>query len=284
MEIIVGKTAGFCYGVKRAVDNTINETKENDIVYCLGELVHNEQVVDELEKKGVRFIDDIKELPDSNKKIIIRAHGVSNEVYEYAKSNGIKLIDLTCPNVLKVHEIAKDYAAKGYYIFLAGKKEHPENIGTVSYCKNYSVIEQPENTEKALEEFEKSGIKKLLLISQTTYNIEKFYLIREKISYNLKKDVIFEIENTICSATEIRQKETEKLSKEVDCMIIVGGNNSSNTRKLYDIASKNCKNSFLVQDHIEKSDVAGFNRIGIMAGASTPMESVNKIIDIIKGE
>lgn len=283
MEIIIGKTAGFCYGVKRAVEQAKKEVKEQKTTYCLGELVHNTQVIEELEECGVKFIDDIKEVNDKeNRKLIIRAHGVSKDIYEYVEKFNIKIIDLTCPNVLEVHNKAKRFTEKGYFIFITGKKDHPENLGTISYCDNYVIIEEPEETEKAIEIFEKSGIKKLLLISQTTYDMEKFYLIREKISYKIDKNVELKIENTICHTTQIRQDETQKISKRVECMIIVGGKNSSNTKKIYEIAQKNCKNVLWVENKIDIELIKNYKSIGIMAGASTPRESIEKVLLQIK--
>lgn len=279
MEIIVGKTAGFCYGVKRAVNEASEVIKKDSEIYCLGELVHNRNVNENLETAGLKYIDNIRQ---AKGKTIIRAHGVSKEVYDYAKNNNIDLLDLTCTNVIRVHKIAEKYSNNGYYIFLTGKKDHPENIGTISYCKNYSIIEEDDDIYIALKNLKKANIKKLLLISQTTYDLEKFYIIREKISYNLEKDIHFEIENTICSTTEIRQKETAEMSKNVECMIIVGGKNSSNTKKLYEIALKNCTNVIWVEDDINAKKIGKYNRIGIMAGASTPEESINKIINKIK--
>ena len=279
MELIIANNAGFCYGVTRAVNATLEEAKKENNVYCLGELVHNKQVNNNLKGAGITIIDDISR---SKGKTIIRAHGVPKRVYEYAKNNKIDLVDCTCPNVLKVHEIVKKFNDEGYYIFLTGKKDHPENIGTVSYCDNYSIIEDKNDVDAALVSFNKSDIRKLLLISQTTYSVEKFYLIREMISYKIKKDVKFDIENTICPTTEMRQKEAEEISKKVDCIIIVGGKNSSNTHKLYDIALKNCKNVFWVEDNIDKKDVENFKKIGIIAGASTPKESINRIVKLIK--
>lgn len=281
MKIVLGKTAGFCYGVKRAVEQALKEAQDKkEDIYCLGELVHNDQVKKKLESSGVKFIEDIKEVKSvKNSEVIIRAHGVTKEVYKYAEDHNIKLIDLTCPNVLKVHKIAKEASNNGYFIFITGKKDHPENIGTISYCDNYAIIEEPSDTEIALKELKKSGLNKLLLISQTTYSIEKFYLIREKISYLLDKSVKFDIENTICPTTETRQKEAEEMSKKVDCMIIIGGKNSSNTRKLYEISSKNCKNVFFVEDEIDIEKIKQYAKIGIMAGASTPKESIEKIIN-----
>ena len=181
MEIIVGKTAGFCYGVKRAIDGVKEESKNNKL-FCIGEIVHNRQVIEDLQNKGVNFVEDISKVHDAKSKVAIRAHGVKKEVYEIANKNKIDIIDYTCPNVLRIHEIAKEYAEKGFYIILCGKKEHPENIGTISYCgKNYSVIQDEKELKEALKRFEKTNIKKLLVISQTTFSLKKFTLIEQAI-------------------------------------------------------------------------------------------------------
>jgi len=279
MEIIVGETAGFCYGVKRAVDGAKEELqKTEEKIYCLGEMVHNKQVVKDLEEKGLIVIDDIME---AKGKTLIRAHGVKKEIYDIAKKRGIELKDYTCPNVLKIHKIAEEYAKNGYYIFLCGSKKHPENIGTLSYCgKNFYVIEKEEDSLKALDKLEKSGIHKLLLISQTTYSLEKFYIVEEILRNELPENIELVVKNTICRATEVRQKETEELSKKVDYMIIIGGANSSNTKKLYEIAKKNCKDCVCVEtaDQLTIETVKNYHKIGIMAGASTPQESIEKVV------
>lgn len=282
MEILVGKTAGFCYGVKRAVDGAKSEIKETkDHIYCLGEIVHNKQVVESLEKDGIIFIEDINE---SKGKTIIRAHGVPKEIYKEAEKRNIELKDYTCPNVLRIHKIAEEYSKKGYYIFLCGSKKHPENIGTISYCKENSyIIEKEDNTLKAIEHLEKTGIKKLLVISQTTYSLEKFYIIEEIIRNELPKNIELVIENTICKATELRQKETEEISKKVDSMIIIGGKNSSNTKKLYEISTKNCKNTICIEtkEELQKSKFMNTKKIGIMAGASTPQKSIDEVVKFL---
>ncbi len=282
MEIIVGKTAGFCYGVKRAVDGAKEALKQNKILYGLGEIVHNQEVIKELEELGMQFIENIGE---ANGKTIIRAHGIPKQVYEEARQSQIELIDYTCPKVLKVHQIAEEYANKGYYIFLLGNKKHPENIGTLSYCgENKFVIEKEDDTIKALEALEKSQIKKLLVISQTTYNLEKFYIIEEMIKNELPSNVELVIKNTICQATEIRQKETEEMAKKVDCMIVIGGKNSSNTKKLNEIAKQYCETVLLIENEteLELDKIKPDDKVGIMAGASTPKKSVEGVIERLK--
>ncbi len=282
MELIVGKTAGFCYGVKRAVEGAkkILETEKN--IYGLGEIVNNKEVIKELEQLGMKFANNINEVKN---KVIIRAHGVSKEIYKLAKGKRIELIDYTCPKVIKIHGIVKEYANQEYYIFLLGAKEHPENIGTISYCKQHiAIIEQEEDVNKALENLKASKIKKVLLISQTTYSLEKFSIIEEMIKNKLPKNVELVVKNTICQATEIRQKETEKIAKKANAMIIIGGKNSSNTKKLYEIAKQHCQMVLWVENEteLELDKIKPTDKVGIMAGASTPKESITKVIEEIK--
>lgn len=285
-KIVIGKTAGFCYGVKRAVEGAENEVKNSEEqIYCLGEIVHNKQVVEELKNQGITFIEDIN---DSKGTTIIRAHGVPKEIYEEAQQKDIELKDYTCPNVLKIHKIAEEYAKKGYFIFLCGSKKHPENLGTISHCpQNSYIIEKEDDTFKALERLEKSGIKKLLVISQTTYSLEKFYIIKETIENELPRDIELVIKNTICATTEQRQIETKEISKKVDMMIIIGGKNSSNTKKLYEVALENCKQTICIETYKELENIQGdikkAKKIGIMAGASTPQSSIEDVIkELIK--
>lgn len=278
MDLIVGKTAGFCYGVKRAVDGAKEELKKEKTIFGLGEIVHNQDVVKKLETKGMHFIEDVKE---ANGKVVIRAHGIPKEIYKQAKEKQIELIDYTCPKVLKIHKIAEEYANKGYYIFLLGNEKHPENIGTISYCgENKFVIEKEDDIIKALEALKNSEIEKLLLISQTTYSLEKFYIIEDKIKKELPKNIELVVKNTICQATEIRQKETEQIAKKVNSMIVIGGKNSSNTKKLYEIAKKYCDTVWFIENEteLEFEKIKQDDKIGIMAGASTPKESIEKVI------
>ena len=280
-KIEIGQPAGFCYGVKRAVEGAEKEIKNSETpVYCLGEIVHNKQVVEDLKNKGIIFVEGIN---DVNGTAIIRAHGVQKEIYEEAQQKNIELKDYTCPNVLRIHKIAEEYAKKGYFIFLCGSKKHPENIGTISHCtENSYIIEKENDTFKALEKLEKSGIKKLLVISQTTYSLEKFYIIREIIKNELPRNIELVIKNTICATTEQRQIETKELSKKVDMMIIIGGKNSSNTKKLYEIALENCPKAVCIENFEElenmQNEIKNVNKIGIMAGASTPQKSIKEAV------
>lgn len=276
MEIIVGKTAGFCYGVKRAVDESLNLASEK--VYCLGDIVNNKNVVNDLTNKGIIFINDIDE---SKGKTIIRAHGVSKEVYKKAQDKGIELVDLTCPSVLKIHKIVDEYDSKNYYILITGKNEHPEVIGIKSHATRYSIIYNLEDINEALKNINSND--KVLLISQTTYNSSKFDEI-EKILRNKINNL--EVKKTICPSTDTRQKETASIAKEVDLMIIIGDKNSSNTNKLYDVASIYCNNVIFVMDSndLDVNILKGINKVGVMAGASTPLSDINSLVDKIKKE
>ena len=197
MEIVIGKTAGFCFGVENAVKKTSKLLDENNSMFCLGELVHNKQVTKELENKGLNIVEDIEQ---ANKNIIIRAHGAEKQTYINAKNIGLNVIDLTCPKVLKIHQIAEEYINKGYYIFLIGNKKHPEIIGTISYCGNNSyIIENEEDIKKALQDLYSSNIKKVVVLSQTTFSIDKFNKMIRVINEELKnKNIELEIKRTIC--------------------------------------------------------------------------------------
>lgn len=284
MEYIVGKTAGFCYGVKNAVEKSEKALENEKPIYCLGEIVHNKNVVKDLENKGIIFIDDLKQNLEK-RKTIIRAHGIAKEVYTQADKMGIDLIDLTCPKVLKIHKIVSEYNEKEYYIFLVGSKKHPEIIGTASFCgDDVSIIENIDDINISIDNFKKSNRKKLAIVVQTTFSLQKFTEITESIKKKFKNFENIEVVNTICNATKIRQEETEDLSKKVDCMIIVGGKNSSNTKKLYEISKKNCNNTICVEEvnEIDKGVLKQGNIVGIMAGASTPQCSINSVIELVK--
>ena len=281
MEIIVGKTAGFCYGVKKAVDGAMQEIEKEKVIYCLGELIHNKQIIEKLRKKGIKFIETIEQTKGTT---IIRSHGEPKETYQKAEKLGITLKDFTCPNVLKIHKIVEKYKNNGYYICLCGSPTHSENIGTISYSGTQSmIIENEEEIPKLIEKIKTSKIKKVLLISQTTYSLKTFLKIEKILKETLPIDIELVTKNTICKATEYRQKETEKIAQQVNYMIIIGGKNSSNTKKLYEISKQKCE-AILIEtsEEINIEKLSKYNKIGIMAGASTPKESIEKAIEKLK--
>ena len=278
MKLIVGKLAGFCGGVINSVSKTDKILNEGIKTYCLGELVHNKQVVDKLKNKGLIVEDSLANVEDGSR-VIIRAHGVPKDVYDLAKKKNLELYDLTCPNVLRIHEKAVKYKEDGYFIVLIAQKDHPEAIGTISFCGDDSIIlENEDGIEKVIELFRCSSRDKIAIISQTTYSMAKFEALSKEIEMLLMNNEIV-IDNTICSATELRQKETSKLAADVDAMIIIGGKNSSNTKKLYELAKGKCENTFIIETVSDLNvDLSNYETIGVMAGASTPKDSIDELI------
>lgn len=280
MEITLAKTAGFCFGVKRAVD-TVYQTveknqKEQKPVYTYGPIIHNEEVVADLEKKGVRVIHSIDELEKiTNGSIVIRSHGVEKKVYDTIEEQRLELVDATCPFVLKIHSIVREESEKGNRILIIGNSEHPEVEGIKGWCKNVPYIVE---TQEDIERLNLNPGEKLTIVSQTTFNSKKFQELVEIIS---KKGYDISACNTICNATEARQKETAQIAKEADAMIVIGGKNSSNTQKLYNISKTECANTYYIQTLVDL-DLTAFesvSRVGITAGASTPNNIIKEVHD-----
>lgn len=281
MEIIIGKNSGFCFGVNNAVEKTKKKLKElanEKQVYCLGEIVHNQQVTKELENMGLIVKDDINDIPN-NSICIVRAHGVPPKVYEEAINKKIELIDLTCPKVKLVHKLAEEYKNKNYFVIIIAKKSHPETIGTKGFAGHNSiVVENNDDINLVKQKIKQTGINNIIILSQTTFSVEKFNNLSNMIKERLE-DVNLEIKSCICNSTDIRQNEVIELSRKVDLMIIVGGKNSSNTEKLFEIANKEAPKSIWIQtkDDINTDYIKQFNKIGIISGASTPNEIVREI-------
>lgn len=270
MEIILAKTAGFCFGVKRAVDMVYdNAFKEN--VYTYGPIIHNDQVVEDLKKKGVVMLSDkeaVKNAPAGT--VIIRAHGILQEDYDYIRACGHQIVDATCPFVLKIHKIVKEAAADNKFVVIIGDKNHPEVQGIKSCAgEDCVVLNSMEETERFIKEYDFEQ-KELVIVSQTTFNYNKFQdiveIFRKKVYH--KSNVL----NTICNATEERQKEAADIASQVDAMLVIGGHNSSNTQKLFEICSGICKNTYFIEtaDDMDYSLLSGASKVGITAGASTP--------------
>ena len=277
MEIIVGKTAGFCGGVKLSIDKTMDLLKEKGNYYCLGELVHNNEVIKELESKGLKIINSLDEVEEDST-VIVRAHGIAKEVYEEAERRNITLIDLTCPKVLRIHDLVKE---DNNFIILLGKEDHPEIIGTISFCKDGLVVDSREDLNKALDYIKHNNIKEISIYTQTTYSLDKYNDLIEYLKEKTK-DIKLNINNNICDATRTRQNETRELASKVDLMIIIGGKNSSNTKKLYEISSS-ITNTYIIETVKDLKDKnLDYNKIGIMAGASTPKSSIDDCIKYLK--
>ena len=240
-EVILAKSAGFCFGVKRAVDTVYEQTGKKN-VYTFGPIIHNEEVVKDLEKKGVFVINTMEELDDITEgTVIIRSHGVSSAVYEALQKKGVEIVDATCPFVLKIHNIVKQESANGKQIVIIGNEKHPEVEGIMGWSK--TQVHVVDTAEKA-QNLQLDPQREVCIVSQTTFNYNKFKELVEIIS---EKGYNIIIRNTICNATEERQTEAREIAKRVDAMIVVGGSSSSNTRKLYEICKNECKDTYYIQ-------------------------------------
>ena len=272
-EVILAKSAGFCFGVQRAMDTVYAETG-NKNVYTYGPIIHNTEVVNELESKGVKAVNDISEIPEPEEStVIIRSHGVSKAVYESIKNSGAKIVDATCPFVLKIHKIVKDASAEGDQIVIIGNEKHPEVEGIMGWSKTpVHVVDTVEKAEKL--KLDKS--KNVRVVSQTTFNYKKFQDLVEKIS-KTRYDIT--VLNTICNATQERQVEAMRIASQVDVMLVIGGKHSSNTQKLYDICRKECKNTYYIQTlgDFNPECISSVRSVGITAGASTPNNIIEEV-------
>ncbi len=276
-EITVAKTAGFCFGVNRAVNMVYDLIDRGEKVCTLGPIIHNPQIVEELARKGVRTVNDPKEaLPGET--LVIRSHGVGEAVYNSAAAAGVKLADATCPFVAKIHGIVKERSNAGDVILIAGDPEHQEVRGITGHIGGeYYVFSDEENLRKIVENRPEIVKKPVTVVSQTTFNEKKY----KKANIFIKKVCTnVNIFDTICNATSARQKETAGLAADCDVMIVIGGRHSSNTSKLFDIAAALCPKTHLIEtaDEIDPKWFAGCKRVGVAAGASTPAGIIKEAI------
>ena len=274
-KVTVAKSAGFCFGVDRAVKMVYGELEKGTRVATLGPIIHNQDVVDDMTSKGARIISSVDEL-EEGETVVIRSHGVDREVYRQIEAKGNRMLDATCPFVSRIHHIVSEKTKEGYFILIAGDKDHPEVQGIVGHCdQNYLVFKDNVELSDFFENSYKKFGKKLAFVEQTTYNI----VVWEKcLNVIPKNDPDIFIADTICSATDARQSDAAELAKSSDIMIVVGGRHSSNTVKLYEVCSRYCKTY-----HIENSDelhslnLPDAERIGITAGASTPAYIIKEV-------
>lgn len=283
MEIIVAKSAGFCFGVKRAVVDTykILHDSEGKKIYSIGPLIHNEIVTSDLKSKGLIELNDILGINKlKNETVIIRTHGALKSVIDTLKSNENEIIDLTCPFVSKIHNLVSDYSKKGYIIIVVGDKNHPEVKGIVSRSEGDIFVVINEDDINTLK-IDKNS--KILVVFQTTTNVnnaKKLVDILRDLFYNI------EVVNTICNATQKRQDEVKELARVLDVMLIIGSNSSSNTKKLYEIAKENCINTYLLSDisDTKKISINKDAKVGVSAGASTPEKLIEEIINNVRNK
>ena len=286
MKVKVAKTAGFCFGVQRAVDKVYELIGScPDRLFTLGPIIHNEEVVNDLEKKGVRVAseDDLRTLPEGST-VVIRSHGVGKEVYDHLEECGLSYVDVTCPFVLKIHRIVEKESRAGTHIVIIGDPDHPEVVGICGWCMGpYTVI----RTEQDALDFVFPADKSICIVSQTTFNYNKFKDLVEILSkkrYDNTVLNILNILNTICNATEERQKEAKSIAGEVDTMLVVGGRHSSNTQKLFEICKKECENTYYIQTPVDlDSDMFQCSSyVGITAGASTPKKIIEEVQEHVR--
>ena len=272
-QIKLAKTAGFCFGVKRAVNMAFDQIGQ-DNVCTYGPIIHNENVVSDLASKDIGVINSLEEARSHPKgKIIIRSHGISEAEMNALQEMGYQIIDATCPYVKKIHKIVRRYSQDGYQIVIIGSRSHPEVCAISGWCMTEPFI--IENAQEA-ETFEYKGSKPLCIVSQTTFNTQKFKNIVEIIG---RKRYDRNVLDTICTATEERQKEALELAKQSDAMIVIGGANSSNTQKLYEICRSVCKNTYYIQslEDLDSSSFESIGNVGITAGASTPNNIIQEV-------
>ena len=281
MKITLAKSAGFCFGVKRAVDTVYEQLEmsaaERQPIYTFGPIIHNEEVVRDLEEKGVTVLESVEELEERaahGGTVIIRAHGVEKGISEKIKELGYTLVDATCPFVLKIHRLVERYSGEDCHIVIVGNASHPEVKGIKSWsnAEDTRVI----GTREEAEKYDASHGKKVCIVSQTTFNYNKFQELVEIIK---KKGYDISVLDTICNATEERQTEARKIAAESDLMIVIGDKHSSNTQKLYEISKKECANTYYIQTSkdMDYHQIQSINNVGITAGASTPNNIIEEV-------
>lgn len=278
MKIELARTAGFCFGVKRAVDTVYEQVEKNGTkkIYTYGPIIHNEEVIRDMERRGVHVLNSLSELGTLKEGIvIIRSHGVPKQVYDLLEDKGISYVDATCPYVKKIHRIVREESHSGAHIIIIGNAEHPEVEGIRGWADRPATVIQ---TAKEAEEFSLPDEKqKICIVSQTTFNYNKFKDIVEIIE---KKGYDIIVLNTICNATKERQEEAYDIAKRAGAMIVIGDRRSSNTRKLFEICSNACADTYYIQtlDDLDMNQLRSVETVGITAGASTP----NKIIEEVQ--
>lgn len=286
MKVILAEHAGFCFGVQRAVDTVYeqieNRKKDAAPIYTYGPIIHNEEVVNDLQKMGVRVLSDLSEaenLSEGEKgTVVIRSHGVARAVCESLERQGHTLVDATCPFVKRIHNIVERESTAGKSIVIVGNAGHPEVEGIRGWSRTKTyIIGSLEEAEKFIPEEGEA----LCVVSQTTFNYKKF---QDVVEIFLKKGYNVSVVNTVCNATEVRQTEARELAARVDVMIVIGGNHSSNTRKLYEICRQECEATYHIRTlddlHLQLPETVRL--VGITAGASTPNNIIEEVQNYVR--
>ena len=281
MKVTLAKSAGFCFGVKRAVEMVYKEAETGKKVYTLGPIIHNEQVVQDLEQKGVRVIDTPEELSEAeDATVIIRSHGISADVYHQLEDKKVRIVDATCPFVSKIHRIVEKKYQEGSCIVIVGNANHPEVEGINGWCNGAATVI---GSVSEAENYSQEPARKLCVVAQTTFNYKKFKDIVDIFS---KKRYDIDVMNTICNATEERQTEAAAIAGDSDAMIVIGGKHSSNTQKLYEICKNVCPDTHFIQtlDDLDLKQFQSFRSVGITAGASTPNTIIKEVQSYVRNE
>ncbi len=281
MKVTLAKSAGFCFGVKRAVEMVYKEAETEKKVYTLGPIIHNEQVVQDLEQKGVRVIDTPEELSKAeDATVIIRSHGISADVYHQLEDKKVRIVDATCPFVSKIHRIVEKKYQEGSCIVIVGNANHPEVEGINGWCNGAATVI---GSVSEAENYSQEPARKLCVVAQTTFNYKKFKDIVDIFS---KKSYDIDVMNTICNATEERQTEAAAIAGDSDAMIVIGGKHSSNTQKLYEICKNVCPDTHFIQtlDDLDLKQFQSFRSVGITAGASTPNTIIKEVQSYVRNE
>ena len=275
MKIEIAENSGTCFGVERAIKKSMDASKNNKSnLYIMGDIVHNPFVVKNLTDTGVKRVESIEEIPKGGS-LIVRAHGEPNKTYEYCEKNNVEIIDCTCPFVKKAQNIAIELENQGHQVFIIGEPDHPEVKGILAQTKKGVVINSPNDVKRENSKFGKVGI-----LSQTTQCRENFTKTVAKI---VKYPKLVKIHNTICTATEERQRSAKKLAGKVELMIVIGGKNSSNTKRLYEICKIITKTRWIENAQgFDENWIKGVNHVGITAGASTPKEMIDELFKRLK--
>ena len=278
MNVELAKTAGFCFGVKRAVDTVYQQIEQyrGEKIFTYGPIIHNEEVIKDLRSHGVEVLNDEEELKTADADVVvIRSHGVAKYIYDILEERGITCVDATCPFVKKIHKIVAEKSAEGSYIVIVGNGEHPEVQGIRGWAGEQVTVVQTQEDAERFELPDKD--QKVCIVAQTTFNYNKFKELVEIIS---KKRYDIVVLNTICNVTKERQTEARQIAARVDAMVVIGDKRSSNTQKLFEICKEECLNTYYIQtlDDLDINQLRSVESVGITAGASTP----NKIIEEVQ--
>ena len=281
MKVLLAKTAGFCFGVKRAVDTVYQQVEENKDckIYTFGPIIHNDEVIKDMQAKGVTVLEGEEDLPKAkNGIVIIRSHGVPKRICDRMDELGIQYVDATCPFVKKIHKIAMEKAEEGAFLVVIGNPVHPEVEGIMGWAgEDAAVI----STAEEAEHLTVPEDRKICVVAQTTFNYNKFKELVEIIS---KRRYDISVLNAICSATKERQTETARIADRVDAMIVIGDKRSSNTQKLFEICKNACNNTYYIQtlDDLNVNQLRSVETVGITAGASTPNNIIEEVQNYVR--